>query len=167
MLIITLTFSYDKKKSFATLPPTCSNLYLPLKAAITHVYATRPTNRLKCVRNTTSQTDWFSSLSHFATRQPWFSACSLRFTIPAIILSLLNVVWLCISLIIIIIIILQFCIALFYIPKVAYTHLRRDFGLLLFADPLQILKVAFSMGGNEGMREWGSSPTFHVTWPHP
>src|SRR4029434_7581451 len=33
-----------------------------------------------------------------------------------------------------------------------YTHLRRDFGPLLFADPLQILKVAFSMGGNEGMR---------------
>src|SRR4029434_5013522 len=32
------------------------------------------------------------------------------------------------------------------------THLRRDFGPLLFADPLQILKVAFSMGGNEGMR---------------
>src|SRR4029434_6754003 len=32
-----------------------------------------------------------------------------------------------------------------------YTHLRRDFGPLLFADPLQILKVAFSMGGNEGM----------------
>src|SRR4029434_2238572 len=31
-------------------------------------------------------------------------------------------------------------------------HLRRDFGPLLFADPLQILKVAFSMGGNEGMR---------------
>src|SRR4029434_4164502 len=29
-----------------------------------------------------------------------------------------------------------------------YTHLRRDFGPLLFADP-QILKVAFSMGGNE------------------
>src|SRR4029434_3281194 len=27
-----------------------------------------------------------------------------------------------------------------------YTHLSRDFG------PLQILKVAFSMGGNEGMR---------------
>src|SRR4029434_9925874 len=33
-----------------------------------------------------------------------------------------------------------------------YTHLRRNFGPLLFADPLQILKVAFSMGGNEGMR---------------
>src|SRR4029434_3568133 len=33
-----------------------------------------------------------------------------------------------------------------------YTHLRRDFGPLLFVDPLQILKVAFSMGGNEGMR---------------
>ena len=33
-----------------------------------------------------------------------------------------------------------------------YTHLRRDFGPLLFADPLQILKVAFSIGGNEGMR---------------
>src|SRR4029434_6500436 len=33
-----------------------------------------------------------------------------------------------------------------------YTHLRRDFGPLLFADPLQILKVAFSMGENEGMR---------------
>src|SRR4029434_2075431 len=33
-----------------------------------------------------------------------------------------------------------------------YTHLRRDFGPLLFADPLQILKVAFSLGGNEGMR---------------
>src|SRR4029434_8005194 len=33
-----------------------------------------------------------------------------------------------------------------------YTHLRRDFGPLLFADPLQILKVAFSMGGNEEMR---------------
>src|SRR4029434_6124605 len=33
-----------------------------------------------------------------------------------------------------------------------YTHLRRDFGPLLFADPLQILKVAFSMGGNEGIR---------------
>src|SRR4029434_2106618 len=32
------------------------------------------------------------------------------------------------------------------------THLRRDFGPLLFADPLQILKVAFSMGGNEAMR---------------
>src|SRR4029434_6775108 len=30
-----------------------------------------------------------------------------------------------------------------------YTHLRRDFGPLLFADSLQILKVAFSMGGNE------------------
>src|SRR4029434_1368478 len=30
-----------------------------------------------------------------------------------------------------------------------YTHLRRDLGPLLFADPLQILKVAFSMGGNE------------------
>src|SRR4029434_2364731 len=30
--------------------------------------------------------------------------------------------------------------------------LRRDFGPLLFADPLQILKVVFSMGGNEGMR---------------
>src|SRR4029434_8714807 len=30
-----------------------------------------------------------------------------------------------------------------------YTHLKRDFGPLLFADPLQILKVAFSMGGNE------------------
>src|SRR4029434_4715881 len=26
------------------------------------------------------------------------------------------------------------------------------FGPLLFADPLQILKVVFSMGGNEGMR---------------
>ena len=33
-----------------------------------------------------------------------------------------------------------------------FTHLRRDFGPLLFADPLQILKVAFSMGGNEGMK---------------
>src|SRR4029434_5573628 len=33
-----------------------------------------------------------------------------------------------------------------------YTHLRRDFGPLLFADPLQILKVAFSIGGNEGIR---------------
>src|SRR4029434_4256259 len=33
-----------------------------------------------------------------------------------------------------------------------YTHLRNDFGPLLFADLLQILKVAFSMGGNEGMR---------------
>src|SRR4029434_3299738 len=33
-----------------------------------------------------------------------------------------------------------------------YTHLRRDFGPLLFADPLQILKVAFSMGGNDGIR---------------
>src|SRR4029434_8688713 len=33
-----------------------------------------------------------------------------------------------------------------------YTHLRRDFGSLLFADLLQILKVAFSMGGNERMR---------------
>src|SRR4029434_3365451 len=32
-----------------------------------------------------------------------------------------------------------------------YTHLRRDFGPLLFADPLQILKIAFSMAGNEGM----------------
>src|SRR4029434_7134471 len=30
-----------------------------------------------------------------------------------------------------------------------YTHLRRDFGPLFFADPLQILKVAFSMGANE------------------
>src|SRR4029434_11138867 len=39
-----------------------------------------------------------------------------------------------------------------------YTHLRRDFGPLLFADPLQILKVAFSMGGNEGMR---FKPTLH------
>src|SRR4029434_6316022 len=29
--------------------------------------------------------------------------------------------------------------------------LRRDFGPLLFADPLQILKVAFSMGGNDEM----------------
>src|SRR4029434_5877025 len=33
-----------------------------------------------------------------------------------------------------------------------YTHLRRDFGPLLFADPLRILKAAFLMGGNEGMR---------------
>src|SRR4029434_9726079 len=33
-----------------------------------------------------------------------------------------------------------------------YTHLRRDFGPLLFAEPLQILKVAFSMGRHEGMR---------------
>src|SRR4029434_10902652 len=32
-----------------------------------------------------------------------------------------------------------------------YTHLRRDFGPLLFAHPLQILKVAFSMRGNEGI----------------
>ena len=38
-----------------------------------------------------------------------------------------------------------------------YTHLRRDFGPLLFADPFQW----------EGMREGGSSPIFHVTWPHP
>src|SRR4029434_9017685 len=29
-----------------------------------------------------------------------------------------------------------------------YTHLRSDFGPLLVADPLQILKVAFSLGGN-------------------
>src|SRR4029434_9232759 len=33
-----------------------------------------------------------------------------------------------------------------------YTHLRRDFGPLLFADPLQILKVVFSMGGYEGIQ---------------
>src|SRR4029434_4987447 len=32
-----------------------------------------------------------------------------------------------------------------------YTHFRRDFGPLLFADPLELLKVAFSMVGNEGM----------------
>ena len=43
------------------------------------------------------------------------------------------------------------------------THLRRDFGPLLFADPLQILKVAFSMSW---LREGGSRPRFHGTWPH-
>ena len=41
-----------------------------------------------------------------------------------------------------------------------YTHLRRDFGPLLFADPLQILKVAFSMGGNEGMRFTPNIPRY-------
>src|SRR4029434_5153899 len=33
-----------------------------------------------------------------------------------------------------------------------YTQPRRDFGPLLFADPLQILKVAFPMRGNKGMK---------------
>src|SRR4029434_5013564 len=37
-----------------------------------------------------------------------------------------------------------------------YTHLRRDFGPLLFADPLQILKVAFSMGGNEVQAQYST-----------
>src|SRR4029434_2033727 len=44
-----------------------------------------------------------------------------------------------------------------------YTHLRRDFGPLLFADPLQILKVAFSMGGNEGMRFKPNIPRYMDT----
>src|SRR4029434_6977043 len=44
-----------------------------------------------------------------------------------------------------------------------YTHLRRDFGPLLFADPLQILKVAFSMGGNEGMRFKPNIPRYMAT----
>src|SRR4029434_7059498 len=45
-----------------------------------------------------------------------------------------------------------------------YKHLRRDVGPLLFADPLQILKVAFLMSW---LREGGSRPRFHGTWPHP
>src|SRR4029434_899594 len=55
-----------------------------------------------------------------------------------------------------------------------YTHLRRDFGPLLFADPLQILKVAVSMGGNEGMRIKPNIPRYTVAsivasmqWSHP
>src|SRR4029434_6565556 len=51
-----------------------------------------------------------------------------------------------------------------------YTRLRRDFGPLLFADPLQILKVAFSMGGNEGMRFKPNIPRYTVPsmqWSHP
>src|SRR4029434_2207113 len=41
-----------------------------------------------------------------------------------------------------------------------YTHLRRDFGPLLFADPLQIPKDAFSMSW---LREGGSRPRFHCS----
>src|SRR4029434_3611037 len=37
-----------------------------------------------------------------------------------------------------------------------YTHLRRDFGPFLFADPLQILKDAFSMGGNEVQAQYST-----------
>src|SRR4029434_9249499 len=37
-----------------------------------------------------------------------------------------------------------------------YTHLRRDFDPLLFADPLQILKVAFSMRGNEVQAQYST-----------
>src|SRR4029434_856776 len=44
-----------------------------------------------------------------------------------------------------------------------YTHLRRDFGPLLFADPLQILKVAFSIGGNEGMGFKSNIPSYMAT----
>src|SRR4029434_2735196 len=37
-----------------------------------------------------------------------------------------------------------------------YTQLRRDFSPLLFADPLQILKVAFLMGGNEVQAQYST-----------
>src|SRR4029434_2228150 len=37
-----------------------------------------------------------------------------------------------------------------------YTHLRRDFGPLIFADPLQILKAAFSMGRNEVQAQYST-----------